>query len=115
LSLAPQIEITDALAAFKQGNFLFLDARSPEDYKAGHIPGAINLPVYDHDDLTSDFIARTPLTASIIVYCAGIQCDDSHTLANNLRSTGFSQVSVFSSGMPAWRAAGLTVTMGDKP
>jgi tRNA 2-selenouridine synthase len=42
--------ITLAAAAFLQTDSILLDSRSPGEYAAGHIPGAISFPLFDNDE-----------------------------------------------------------------
>lgn len=53
-------------------DFALLDVRSPELYKKGHIPGAINLP---HRKIIAAKLAEYPLNTIFITYCAGPHCN----------------------------------------
>src|SRR5210317_674493 len=78
----------------------------PEKYYADqHLPGAINIP---HDSVGELAPALLPdKDADIVVYCANLQCQDSHVAAHRLRSLGYRKVSVYRSGKQDWEAAGL--------
>lgn len=94
---------------YDSGKYVFVDARSPEDYEAGHIPGAVSLPVGRFEDNITAFLERYPPDASIITYCSGRTCQDSHHLAEYLLEFGYINVNVFIDGFPGWKAKGHAV------
>ena len=50
----------------------------------------------------------------IITFCAGYECHKSHVVAKKLLELGYTKVSVFAGGLPAWKEAGLPTTAGAK-
>ncbi len=88
---------------------LLIDARSPELFAAGHIEGAISLPLVDIDEVLADFIVRVDRDQVVVTYCSGFGCPDSFDLGMRLIEAGFSDVRVFEGGYPEWRDAGLAV------
>ena len=92
-----------------------VDARIPELYAAGHIPGAVSLPLADLDRELAAFRAKVPLGQTLVTYCSGYGCPDSYDLAVRLLAAGYAEVLVFEGGFPAWRDAGLPVTEGERP
>ena len=91
---------------YDSGKYIFVDARSPEDYEEGHIKGAVSLPVGQFDEKIAAFEERHPPQASIITYCSGRTCQDSHHLAEFLLEFGYDNVTVFIDGFPGWKAEG---------
>jgi rhodanese-related sulfurtransferase len=87
---------------FDQGNTLFLDARTSEQYGEGHIHGSISLPVKQFDEWIGTLFEKYPPSTPIITYCSGRECRDSHELAQLLQDAGYENVKVFSDGYPAW-------------
>ena len=94
---------------FDNGNVLFLDARSQDDYEDGHIPGALSLPVGQFDERIESFLNQHSPDTHIVTYCSGRTCEDSHNLARLLSDAGFTHVSVFIDGFPGWEAQGFPI------
>lgn len=105
---AREIELPEARALFDRG-LLFVDARSAEDFKAGHIKDAISLPAQEFWERVTDFQKAHPVTAPIVAYCSGRECSDSHELAKDLLDAGYTDVKVFVDGYPLWEAQGFPV------
>ena len=61
----PRVRLGDAKAAYDQKQAAFVDVRSADSYQAGHIPGALSIPV---DDLESRLKELKP-TDWLITYC----------------------------------------------
>jgi rhodanese-related sulfurtransferase len=102
------IEITEAIALYKQG-FLFVDARSKDDYLQGHIKGAVSLSVENFQELIGAFSKQVPETTTLVTYCTGRECSDSHDLAEELIRAGYTSVRIFIDGYPLWESQGLPV------
>jgi rhodanese-related sulfurtransferase len=80
----PQIDVETVLSAGNDDSPLLLDVRSQQEFDAGHIPGAVNIPV---DELRSH-LDDLPRTRSIAAYC---QVGQRGYLATRiLRQNGFS-------------------------
>lgn len=99
----PVVTQSGARRALAEGRAVFIDARPPDFYEEGHIPGAINLPVAEA--LGGDLRGlpesrRTPL----IVYCSGGDCEDSRIVLGALLRNGFTDVSIFEGGWDEWSA-----------
>jgi rhodanese-related sulfurtransferase len=102
-------EVEKAKSIFDEGSALFVDARSPEDYYGGHIPGAESFPVGQFEEQIEAFLDRHPPEQAIVTYCSGRTCEDSHHLAQLLNNFGFDNVTVFIDGFPGWEAEGYPV------
>ncbi len=96
-------------------NYLIIDARSREDYEAGHIPRAVSLPRSEIDTRLDAFMDRITLDQDIIVYCTGLECHDSHDVASFLKERGYQNVRVYSRGYEGWSAAGKPMKEGVDP
>ncbi len=89
---------------------IIIDARQPEDYSAGHIVTAINIP-YDRV-AEPEYAAKLSTIAVdkvIIVYCDGTECDASKHLAAKLKEQGYKHVFVFVGGWIDWLEAGYPI------
>ncbi|TMS51775.1 metalloregulator ArsR/SmtB family transcription factor [Mycobacterium sp. DBP42] len=85
-----------------------LDVRPDEEYRAGHIPGAVSIPV---DELV-ERITELPGDADIVVYCRGEYCVYAHDAVRTLTADGRRAIRL-NDGMIEWRLAGLPV--GTRP
>ena len=107
-----EVRLATVKSLFDARAALFLDARDPAEYEAGHIPGATRLM---RDDALGDpdrVKALAPRTRPIVAYCEGGACENSHELAKVLVEAGYRKVLVYSGGFPEWTAAGYPVERG---
>jgi rhodanese-related sulfurtransferase/biotin operon repressor len=81
-----------------------LDVRPPEEFAAGHVPGAINIPVQELEKR----IKELPRRREVIAYCRGPYCLMSFEAVEKLRKKGW-RARRLENGLPEWRAAGLPV------
>jgi rhodanese-related sulfurtransferase len=91
---------------------LIVDARDNPSFAAGHIRGALSLPLGEVDARLATFRAKAPPTATIVVYCNGFNCHDSMDLGSRLLGAGYRKVFVFLGGYPEWRDAGYPTAEG---
>ena len=92
-------------------NSLVIDARLPEEYSAGHIPGAINVSL----DLIGEQIQKVmdlPRSQKLVTYCDGPPCDKSAVLGQELYSLGFTHVYIYDAGLVDWTTAGKPTETG---
>ncbi len=95
----------DALwAGLKSGKVTLLDVRPEEEFEAGHLPEAINIPLEQLEDM----LDKLPRDREIVAYCRGAYCVLSHEAVQRLRQLGY-RVRRFEEGYPEWKAAGLPV------
>lgn len=106
--------LADALQLHLSGHGLFLDARDPDTYAQGHIPGALCVPPTDLDRLWPQ-LAPLLEGKTIITYCDGAACRLSHELAEALRLRGVTTVLVLGNGWSLWQDEHLPVTTGPNP
>jgi rhodanese-related sulfurtransferase/biotin operon repressor len=98
------VPATELLERAKKGLVTVLDVRPAEEYRAGHIPGAINVPV----DKLEGYLARLPKRKEVVAYCRGPYCLMSFDAVEKLRKRGW-RARRLANGLPEWRAAGLPV------
>jgi rhodanese-related sulfurtransferase len=84
-----------------------LDARPREEYEAGHIPGALSIPVAELKRRLSEI----PEDREVIAYCRGPYCVYSLEAVMLLRKHGY-RARRAGDGLPDWRASGLPVAVG---
>jgi rhodanese-related sulfurtransferase len=105
----PAVSLKEAIEAHEGDYALFVDAREPDFFKASHIPGAINLPVKDFDEVFPTVKKRLLAAPRIITYCDGASCEMSVELTEKLLFAGLERVEIFTGGMQQWKAAGQKV------
>lgn len=76
-------------------NAVFIDARLKRYFEAGHLEGAINVPVNASDEERSKAMADIAKDARIVVYCQSSGCRFAENVAIKLISDGFSNVCLF--------------------
>lgn len=88
----------------KKTNMVLIDSRPKrKKYDKGHIPTALSIPDSQFTKLQNQLPAdkSTPL----VFYCGGLKCRLSHKSAKKAIDLGYTKVSVFAKGYPAWVAA----------
>ncbi|HVZ80131.1 MAG TPA: rhodanese-like domain-containing protein [bacterium] len=115
-SSIPRLSLQGTFARFQKGTAVFLDARKPEEYQEGHIPGALNFYGNELDLFAPRVMPQLPDKAKeIVAYCHGGDCDLSLQVAETLRAQGYTNVKVFQDGWPAWTKAGYPAKQGEDP
>jgi rhodanese-related sulfurtransferase/DNA-binding transcriptional ArsR family regulator len=94
-------------ALLKSGEALVIDVRPPEEYEAGHIPGAINVPLGTLPRRLAEF----PRRKEVVAYCRGPYCMLAMEAVKRLRRHGYS-ARRFEEGFPEWKAGGRPVAVG---
>ena len=101
--------IETAKSIYDSGETLFVDARSSDAYREGHVKGALSLPLAEFDAMVEYLLNNYPPHRSIITYCSGRTCEDSHWLAQMLIDLGYENVSVMIDGFSGWKENGYPV------
>jgi len=96
----------ELLTRLHQGDVIVLDVRPPEEYAAGHIPGAVSIPV---DELHAR-LDELPPDMEVVAYCRGPYCRYSPDAVRLLRRHRRSARRLVD-GLPEWRLAGLPVSV----
>lgn len=94
----------------REGLVTVLDARPREEYEAGHIPGALSVPVAELQRRLSEI----PKDREVVAYCRGPYCVYSLEAVTLLREHGY-QARRAEEGLPEWRTSGLPVATGPLP
>lgn len=84
------------------------DGRSRQAFEAGHIPGAVSLPLATLAEEIGSFMNKFPAGTPIVVYCGNRRCAIAQKLSRFLvNHYGYSDVSVMPGGYLEWRQAEL--------
>src|SRR3990172_432926 len=106
------MELVDRKALLKRvrrGELLVLDVRPSEEYRAGHIPGAVSIPLKNLRQRLSEL----PRDQDIAAYCRGPYCVLAAQAVELLREHGLRAVRLEDSGQ-GWRAQGLPLDVGER-
>jgi rhodanese-related sulfurtransferase len=98
---------TELQRRLKEGAATIIDVRPRDEYEAGHIPGALSMPV----DEVQRRMRELPKGREVIAYCRGPYCVYSLEAVTLLRTHGY-RARRADEGMPDWRASGLPVARG---
>lgn len=88
-----------------EGKALVLDVRPSEEYAAGHVPGAVSIPL----DELADRLAEIPADTEVVAYCRGRYCVLSYNAVRLLRDSGH-EAALLEDGILEWRRDGLPIT-----
>jgi len=94
----------DLIARMQDGLVTILDVRPSDEFNAGHLPGALNIPL---SELT-DRLNELPDAREVVAYCRGPWCVLSFEAVAALRERGL-QSRRLEDGFPEWKAAGLPI------
>lgn len=100
----------ELLERARSGLVTVLDVRPADEYAAGHIPGAANIPLADLEER----LGELGKDREIIAYCRGPYCVYAFEAVAALRQAGY-EVRRLEDGLPQWRAAGLDIAQGVTP
>ncbi len=98
------ISRAELMARLEEGTATVLDVRPPDEYDAGHLPGALNIPLKDLGDRLKDL----PGGREVVAYCRGAWCILSFEAITALRRRGIAARRL-EEGFPEWKVAGLPI------
>jgi rhodanese-related sulfurtransferase len=88
----------------RKGLVTVLDVRPEDEFRLGHLPGAVNVPLVK----LAGWLKRLDRDTEIVAYCRGPYCVLSFEAVAQLRARGFNARRL-QDGFPEWKAAGLPV------
>jgi rhodanese-related sulfurtransferase len=97
----------ELLERLRAGSVVLLDVRPCEEYEAGHIAGAVSVPLRE----LPRRLRRLPARKEVVAYCRGPYCLMAFDAVRMLRERG-RRARRLVEGFPEWRAAGLPVEDG---
>lgn len=107
----PQNIKLDFAKLLHERNALFIDGRTEDEYRQGHIPEAINISYVDFtilpEEQKQEIMAKYNKDGIIVVYCGGGDCEMSIDLAYDIARLGFTSVNIFLGGWKEWVENGL--------
>jgi DNA-binding transcriptional ArsR family regulator len=107
---AHPVEMDELLTRMRSHRVIVLDTRPVGEYVAGHIAGALSVPV----DELQQRLRRLPKTREYVAYCRGPYCAYADRAVEILQSKG-RRARRLVAGFPEWRAAGFPVALGTQP
>lgn len=103
------INRSDLLARARDGDVVVIDVRPAVEYDAGHIPGALSVPL----DQLEARLDQLPEDREVVAYCRGPYCVLAPEAVTALRTHG-RRARRLAEGFPEWRLAGLPVAVGQE-
>lgn len=97
------------LSKVREGAVIVLDVRPPEEYRAGHLPGALSVPLKELETRLRDL----PRDREVVAYCRGPYCVLAVEAVEMLRSRGFAAFRL-EDGVRDWQARGFPVAVGEE-
>jgi rhodanese-related sulfurtransferase len=98
------ISAEELLERTQHGEVTVLDIRPEQEFAAGHLPDAINIP----PDQIAQRITKLDSNQTVVAYCRGPYCLYSYDAVKLLRKKGF-KAQRLEDGFPEWQAAGFPV------
>lgn len=101
------VQSAELLRRVRDGAVTVLDVRPSEEYRAGHIPGALSIPLSE----LKQRLAGLPKNREIVAYCRGPYCVMAIEAVELLRKKGF-KAHRMEQGVADWRARGWRIEAG---
>jgi rhodanese-related sulfurtransferase len=97
----------DLRRRLRERSVVLVDVRPADEFRAGHIPGAISMPIEEFRKRSASLPARK----EVIAYCRGPYCVMAYDAVAQARAYG-RRARRLVDGFPEWKAAGLPVEAG---
>lgn len=101
------VDVDQLLERRDQGDVVVVDVRPAQEFAAGHIAGALSVPLTE----LSGRIAELPAGSMVVAYCRGPYCVLSAEAVRQLRAAGV-PAQRLEAGVHEWRRAGCSVEAG---
>lgn len=98
------ISADELLARAREDLVTVLDVRPREEFDAGHLPGAVNVPL----DELERYLSQLPSDQEVVAYCRGPYCVLAYEAVARLRAKGL-RARRLEYGYPEWKREGLPV------
>jgi rhodanese-related sulfurtransferase/DNA-binding transcriptional ArsR family regulator len=103
------VSLKELRRLMREGDVTVIDVRPSDEYVAGHIPGALSIPVSE----LRRRLKEIPKSREVVAYCRGRYCVYSLEAVALLRKQGY-QARRAVEGLPDWRATGFPVEQGER-
>jgi len=103
---SPVLSTKDVKELVSRKGAVIVDARLPDDFAAGHIDGAVNIPARASGEMRHSVMSLIPPGAKIVVYCEDSDCPYSEEVSRLLRLDGYSDVEIYTDGWLGWQGKG---------
>ena len=107
-SVLEPISMNQLRTKIKGRHVTIIDVRPKEEYMAGHLPGAVSIPL---SELKNE-MTNVPSSKEIVAYCRGKYCVMAPEAAKILNKKGF-RTTILQDDVNSWRFAGLEVVRMD--
>ena len=94
---------TEVVQIINRGKYLLIDIRAPEEFAAGHLRDAKNIPLADFDKRLGE-LDKSKAKSVVVVCQTGARADKAARL---LQAAGFDDVVTLDGGLSAWQAANM--------
>ena len=98
----------ELMRMIKKGEAMVIDVRPESEFRAGHIAGAVNIPI----DFLPQHLKTLPQDQEIIAYCRGPYCLFAIEAIQQIRQHGL-RARRLEEGFPEWKAERLPVEKGE--
>ena len=103
--MSAQIAREELQQAIEAGEVTVVEALGPMYYEDAHLPGAINIPHTEVEQLAPELLPDKD--AAIVTYCSNTACPNSGIAAAALERLGYTNVRKYAEGKQDWEDAGL--------
>lgn len=107
---ADPVGVQELLKRSRAGQVVVVDVRPRLEFEAGHLPGAISIPL---EEVAQRLAELDPDTA-VVAYCRGPYCVLAAQAVAQFRAAGL-RAERLAAGPPDWRAAGISIAVGAAP
>jgi 3-mercaptopyruvate sulfurtransferase SseA len=106
------VDFDEVIREFEEGNAVFVDTRSKEEYAAGHIPGAISAPYY-YMELVYPLVAQKVFETTPVILYGQDAGDISALRTADYYILYFKHVRILYGGIEKWTSEGLPLDKGE--
>ncbi len=108
--MAATINRDELREAVNEGEVVLLEALPASYFEEQHLPGALNLPLDDLDELAARLVPDKD--QPVVTYCSNDACSNSAIAADRLEELGYRNVRRYEAGKQDWVEAGLPTESG---